>query len=778
MYIEDAVLETTTMTSSMSAEYGRFAGGIVNMVTKTGGNEFSGSFRANLTNDSWNGETPLTTSQADEINTTYEATFGGYLWRDKLWFFLAGRDVETTGSGQLVTPGQPEAGVPYPTGIAETRIEGKVTWAISQAHRVMLSYIDRELTETNNAFFSPADNLHIDPARDIPFEGLSFTYSGVFSDSFFLEGLYSKKDYAFVGGGGDDPSLGATPIWDLVQGVAFNAPLFCGVCDPKERNNENIYAKASLFVSGAGTHDLVFGVDVFDDINKENNDQSATGYIWAPFSPQDYDEAGNPYTHIDYFGGYIIWGEVLDNSVGSSLKTNSLYVNDTWRTSDKFTINLGLRYDKNDGKDQAGAKTVDDYRISPRLSAAYDIKGDGRIILMAGANRYVTSIMQNIGSAGAEAGEPTWAGFFYLGDPIYAGTAEYPTNADALDAMFDWFFNVYGGPTNTAAAAWMDIPGLSPKVAETLRSPYGDEFTLGASFRLGTRGVFRADYVYRKYGDFYTSDISPNRTVTDPISGAVLDLALNVNNDSLLSRKYNAIQSRFDYRLGSRWTFGANYTYSKSEGNFDGETSGSGPVPSQVLEYREYKDPAWNTPEGYLGIDQRHKFRGWVVWDAIASTHHNLSLSLLQSYWSGAPYEATGSINTVPYVGSPSSLGYAGNPGNVTYFFSDRGEFRTDNVTRTDVALNYSFFINVGGGQLELFLQPEVLNVFNEQAVVDTNTSVQTAVNSSSLEPFDPWTTEPVEGIHWRKGSQFGEPANEGDFQTPRTFRFSVGLRF
>jgi len=47
LYIEDAVLETTTMTSNMSAEYGRFAGGVVNTVTKSGGNQFSGSFRAN-----------------------------------------------------------------------------------------------------------------------------------------------------------------------------------------------------------------------------------------------------------------------------------------------------------------------------------------------------------------------------------------------------------------------------------------------------------------------------------------------------------------------------------------------------------------------------------------------------------------------------------------------------------------------------------------------------------------------------------------------------------
>ena len=44
--IEDAIQETTVSTSGISAEYGRFTGGVVNAVTKSGGNTFSGSFRS------------------------------------------------------------------------------------------------------------------------------------------------------------------------------------------------------------------------------------------------------------------------------------------------------------------------------------------------------------------------------------------------------------------------------------------------------------------------------------------------------------------------------------------------------------------------------------------------------------------------------------------------------------------------------------------------------------------------------------------------------------
>ena len=53
LYIEDAIQETTVATAGVSAEYGRFSGGVVNVITKSGGNLFSGSFRDSLNNDNW-----------------------------------------------------------------------------------------------------------------------------------------------------------------------------------------------------------------------------------------------------------------------------------------------------------------------------------------------------------------------------------------------------------------------------------------------------------------------------------------------------------------------------------------------------------------------------------------------------------------------------------------------------------------------------------------------------------------------------------------------------
>ena len=76
------------------------------------------------------------------------------------------------------------------------------------------------------------------------------------------------------------------------------------------------------------------------------------------------------YVEIDYHPIFSLSG-------GTNYKTNSVYANDTWRLSPRWTLNLGLRYDKNDGADGAGVVVADDSRISPRLGASWDVNGDG-----------------------------------------------------------------------------------------------------------------------------------------------------------------------------------------------------------------------------------------------------------------------------------------------------------------------------------------------------------------------------------------------------------------
>lgn len=195
-------------------------------------------------------------------------------------------------------------------------------------------------------------------------------------------------------------------------------------------------------------------------------------------------------------------------------------------------------------------------------------------------------------------------------------------------------------------------------------------------------------------------------------------------------------------------------------------------------DYPEYKNFAQNLPEGYLTGDQRHRASLWVGYD-LPTRIGDFNITVLETYGSGIAYSANGAIDTRPSTTNP---GYAVPPASVEYFFGPRGSFRTDDITRTDVALNLSFSV---WKSLEVFLQPEVLNAFNEQAFnggrigVDSNTTVNTRVNAgAAYQNFDPRTTAPVAGTHYALHPNFGRAIGRDAYQRPREFRFSVGLRF
>jgi len=198
--------------------------------------------------------------------------------------------------------------------------------------------------------------------------------------------------------------------------------------------------------------------------------------------------------------------------------------------------------------------------------------------------------------------------------------------------------------------------------------------------------------------------------------------------------------------------------------------------------FREYRQESWNFPTGLLNSDQTNKLRFWGVYDIINNSRHNLNVSLLQNFFSGTPYGAVGSVDSRPFVTNP---GYASPPSTVGYFFTARDAFRTEDVSRTDIAMNYTFRWSMFGKQFEVFIQPEVINLFDETAVDarNVNQDVLDATNDAGFEPFDPFTQTPVRGpagsgANWDFGEDFGDPIEADDFQTPRTFRFSVGFRF
>jgi carboxypeptidase family protein/TonB-dependent receptor-like protein len=775
LFIEDAIEETTTTTSGISAEYGRFAGGVVNTITKSGGNELHGSFRDNLTNNSWSAKTPLTTTQTDKINPRYEATLGGWLLKDRLWYFGAGRSFKESTSGQTVN-----THIPYPIVNDEKRYEGKLTLSPFQGHRLVGSYIKIDRDEQGNVFLSVLDLASV-VHRQLPQTLEAFNYTGVITDNFFVEAQYSKRKFTFENSGSVFTDIIHGTLIVDENGFRWNSPTFCGVCLPEKRDNENKLGKASWFVStkSLGSHDLALGYDTFNDVRLADNHQSGsdfrvfitnTIYQGTTLFPR---MLGDDTTAI-------VWNPILVHSHGTNFRTNSFYLNDRWRLNEHWSFNLGARRDANDGVDSEGKTVAKDSKISPRLGATYDPKGNGNWVFNASYGDYVAALANTQGDATSRGGNPATFVWGYFGPAINApGTPLVPTD-QALQQLFNWF-NSVGGVNNTSFLESVSIPGGTTRINGSLDSPSTREYSLGVTKRLGNKGVFRSEYVYRKSQDFYFDriDLTTGRVTT--ATGTLADLAFIENNNSLLSRKYSGLQTQAQYRMWDRLNLGATWTWSHTYGNVNGETSGSGPVRSAAGDYPQYKDPHWNNPVGDLGTDQRHRVRAWAIYDIFKNSHNQLSVGLLQNYYSGLPYGAVGAVDSRAGAGNPTGVvnpGYVRPPTAVTYYYTARDAFHTPSITQTDLTLNYSFQWNAFSKTMEVFLQPEVLNVLNEHGVLNVNTSVVDPTTNRALPRFNPFTTTPVEGVNWRKGPLFGQPVNDTDYQTPRTFRFSVGLRF
>ncbi|HXO20126.1 MAG TPA: carboxypeptidase regulatory-like domain-containing protein [Thermoanaerobaculia bacterium] len=796
LFIEDAIQETTTASAGVSAEFGRFSGGVINILTKSGGNQFTGSFRSTLNNQSWEQKTPLTVQRTDKTIPTYEATLGGPVSRDRLWFFLAGRAFDQTQTLNTASfPNLPS--IAYQNSRNQKRYEGKLTASITPQHSLIGSYIKVDDALQGSSFGNILDTASLyNPSQ--PQDLRALNYSGVLTSNFFLSAQYSLRKFTFENSGAPSTDIiTGTLLLDRSRGNArYHSPTFCGICGPENRDNKNGLLKGSYFLStgSLGTHELVAGYDTYKDIRKSNNHQSGSDFrvfgdsvilsggnlfpVFVPFDPKTQ----TVHTIIQF-------NPIFKSSLGTDFVTNSVFANDSWRLNERLSFNLGLRYDGNDGKDAEGKKVAKDSNISPRLAVTIDPWAKGDWLFNVSYGKYVAAIANAVADSTSVAGSPANFQWAYGGPAINTGNPANPVDANAaLRQLFDWF-NSVGGTKNTALLIASSIPGGNTIIRGSLNSPNVQEYTVGATKRLGSRGLIRADYIHRKFADFYSQRTDQSTGQVTTASGPS-DLTLIQNNNSALRRAYDGLDTQFRFRLSDRLDFGGNWTLSHTKGNFDGETRNSGPVPGDVLTYPEYKEARWNSPDGDLQTDQRHKASLYGIYNIFSNDRNALNISLLQSFFSGHPYEAIGLISDRSFVHNP---GYLTPPGTVSYFFTGRGHFTTDNVLRTDLSANYDFKIS----GVDLFLQPEIINVFNTQKIDTTDsryfdTSVFTASNSGASScsqagagggpgkclPFNPFTTTPVEHVNWEKGPRFGQAINPLGFQQPRTYRFSVGIRF
>jgi len=773
-FIQDAVLETRVATGAVPVEYGRFQGGVVQTITRSGSNTTAGSIRIGITNDNWRALTPYRgDATLNHRVPTWEVVLGGPVIRNTLYYFGAAQGSSNDQGRTLsYTNGN------YTYGHSELKYQIKGTWTPSKSHTLRASYFRVDASSTNASTGPIMDRASLyDNESPESLSGIS--YNAMIGRRGLLEARYSTRRLTYSGSGSQDTTLeGGTPIWDRSRSDGrSNSPQGCATCpgSSDERNNQDAGVKLwwSPAARSHGPHQIVAGVDAFQETRRTNAYQSGSSYRVRATRAIVQGEQVYPVFLADRTT-WIYWQPILRDAMGNDLRTYSAFASDTWRPFGRLTVRAGVRFDLNDDRDSVGARAVYDAAWSPRIGVTWDPAGNGAWLVNGGWSRYVTSINSNVADAASPGGRPATYIYDYLGPAINANAAGALTPPhDALRTLFDWFLAAPG--TSRATRSAPVIPGVNVQMAPALGPLDTREIMAGVTRRLGARGSIRIDGIYRRYLNFYATerDMTTGR-VTGPL-GSTNDLMLVTNATKNAERSYKGLLTQVIFRPVARVQVSASYTLAWTTGNVDGEDAAVGPSMVTIGDYPEYREVQWSAPSGPLATDQRHRGRLWATWELKTPPRMGrVSLGLVLRVESGVPWSAVGSINPKAYVVNP---GYVTPPTSVPYYFSPRGAFRTDTLAATDLSLNWSGRLpGVKKGQW--FVRGILTNAFNRAAAIRVNKTVLTRNDSTAFLAFNPFKETPVRGVHYGYGSDFGQPISPFDYQAPREFSISFGIRY
>ena len=772
LFIEDAVEESQVLTSGISAEYGRFSGGVVNVITKSGGNRFSGSFRANMYKPDWTSRTPFEIENDNERtgsiadNATYETTVGGSVVDDRLWFFYANRRQRESSDTTF-----PVSGISYVAAEENDRNLIKLTGTLTQGHTLAGSYM-RNSTSADR----PAFPFSIDPVTLVnpktPNDLWVATYRGAVSSSLFVEGQVSRKKWGVRDRGGTSTNIVDSPFITFTQGLGhYNAPFFDSA-DPEDRNNRQITASATYFLpTGTGTHSIKGGFEHFQTTRTTANSQSSTGFVFLTAYLED--ATGAPV--LDANGRFIpTFGPNIGDSVLLSyfpvdvlptidLNTLSFYVNDSWVVNDKVSVNLGLRAEQVTSDATGGVVGVDTSAVVPRLAVAYDPLGDGQYTLQATYSHYTGKYSESQFAANTNVGNPDELVGLYIG-PAGQGLD--------FEPGFD--------PANYVTVAG-DFPVQNIFFDDDLKSPRTKEFTVSGGGALGTRGYGKLTYINRRASDFVEDFITVDGgSTTVGRDGVTFGTFSNVvyRNTDALERNFDGLELQGRYQVADNFLIDGTWTVQmKNEGNFEGERTNRAGISSAAFDYPEVTPENRYFPFGRLDNFQRHKIRLWGIYNLDLGTGGVVDIGAIWRYNSGRAYSLR--ANGVPPSRTQlvllASAGYVDIPEPRTVYFSGgRGSETFDGYGLLDVAVNYSIPV---WDSLSPWIKFELFNALNNDKQIFGDTTV-------TLDPDSPVDEFGIP-TGFTRGPRFGEPTSVDHFPQYianldglRTFRMSFGITF
>jgi hypothetical protein len=706
----DTIDEISIQSGGLPAEFGDVQGAMINVVTKSGGNTFSGSASLYYNSDKLQANntagTPLAgTTSGYKYILEPGITLGGPIIKDKLWFFTnlsfneRSKNVPGFPSGQATQVPAKEFR-PYPF--------LKLTYQPDQADRFTLSYNfsdDRQ----NNSGATEFNSLDSTIKWSQPSHIFNFQYTRSFSSSVFADfkvgvvksdiNLRAKNDSA--------------AYVDVVTGLISGG---YGVNDLYTATRVQSNTNWTYFVDGlAGSHEFKAGAEF-----------QVTGAT-RDFLPNT--DSRNGMTEVLTAMGNPLYGLVFA-PVRSKIATTNLhgYLEDSWKPTKRLTLNLGLRLTHQVGRipaqnESEGEQTflgvtfdrsvTSSYSafartsLAPRLGLIFDLTGDGKTLVKASWSRYIQA---NVTDYFAKA-NPN--GFFVYAQPLLPNFTPIPGA---------YLFASY------PSAAKVGYNGSG------LKAPRTDELVLGVERELFTNWSLAARYL-RKWDRDLVEDVDASQldiatlmttgaldwtnwtqvSFVDPYNSttkyfwnqnAILAPDLYLVNPPGAKRDYTGYEVTLTKRYSQGWSLMASYVWQNSRGLIGTDWTNS--YTGTTL----YNDPnAHIDAYGRLPLERRNQFKLQTT----VAAPWGINVSAFFRAYSGQRYTRT-VANT--------DLGIALNQGQEIIYADPKGSEGLPGQVVLDLRLEKMFRVK----SLSLAIFADAFNLFNANKATEVQARSGSAV--------------------------------------------------
>jgi outer membrane receptor protein involved in Fe transport len=697
----DIMQEVQVKAIGASAEYHSFQGGVVNVVTKSGSNQFRGMASAYFIPGDWVANNTPNEQFPYTVHYNQQGTFelGGPIKRDRIWFYgiLPTSRQMTTGVG--VDPNSEKAGghnfKPFVKGTAR----------LGQSGNLSIGFNDNNFccaaTATRTA---PLATQTVEHGHN-PVIYSQYTQS--FGSATLLEvrggGIYIRDNFTpysddFETPGRTDQSTGISSVNGQTASKQFH--------DRTTLDASMVHTRSAL----GGTHDLKGGIQT------AYATQRTVGIRIGNVSYTDLNNQRYRATYSD------------PSATGGRIKTLGLYAQDTWTVNDALTLNLGVRFDavRGDVPEMASEATLDGINgasfspavvsypgisdlvsfntFAPRAGFTYRLTKSGRTVLKSGYGRFYGKLTTLMFSGISPGGAVT------ITREINPATGEYDIPVSVTD------------------------PKRNFAVDSGLDNQYTDQFSVGVEQQVANRTGVALSFVYKKEGDFVRlrdargtyapRDIvdtfdgdSQTITVQTLTSGVGSPLYTVVNRDDL-DQEFKAVVIEVNRRFSDNIQAQSSYTWQDSKAYGSGSVTGS-----------TQQDFSNLSPTAGFGRDPNDTINAFGP-TATNSTHAvklsatyaamwGIQIGGRYSYESGRPY---GRQIIVRNMGAGQ--------GDVTILANTRGTYALPAVNDFQIRLDKD--IRFAGSQ-RLRFSVDFFNIFNSDTVLTLRN------NSSQVTATTPW---------------------------------------